>query len=96
MYSLFCESLNKVQMKLMKLQSYTDFAISLFDFGQNDSLDFVCSWSAAIISIGYLNIALSNLITEIWKLRESEELHNPTGLKVNQTFWKKKLNKGKQ
>lgn len=33
MYSLFCESLNKVQMKLMKLQSYTDFAISLFDFG---------------------------------------------------------------
>lgn len=24
MYSLFCESLNKVQMKLMKLQSYTD------------------------------------------------------------------------
>lgn len=32
MYSLFCEILNKVQMKLMKLQSYTDFDISLFDF----------------------------------------------------------------
>lgn len=25
MYSLFCESLNKVQMKLIKLQSHTDF-----------------------------------------------------------------------
>lgn len=32
MYSLFCESLNKVQMKLIKLQSHTDFTISLFDF----------------------------------------------------------------
>ncbi len=50
MYSLFCESLNKVQMKLMKLQSYTDFAISLFDFRWNDFHDFVRNLSTVIQS----------------------------------------------
>lgn len=32
MYSLFCESLNKIQMKLMQLMSHTDFTIKCFGF----------------------------------------------------------------
>lgn len=47
MYSLFCERVNKIQMKLTELLSYTDFAISLTAFSLNDFQSFVCNLSTS-------------------------------------------------